>query len=99
MIQRKPSVGSSSIRNRASGIGGIGDRQHLLLAADNLVPACEAVLEIGNGRNLSSDNRRWHDRRQQQILADVEAGENPALLGAKGDPHPRNLSDDTRMIS
>ena len=70
-----------------------GDRQHLLLAARQFgALAVEPLLEIGKQFEdlIQRQPARAHDRRQQQIFADVEAGENPALLGAKSHPHARN---------
>src|SRR5882724_10736918 len=66
-----------------------GDRQHLLLAARQFgALAVEAFLEIGKQLEdlIQRQTAAAHDRRKQQVLADVEAGENPALLRAKGDP-------------
>src|SRR5712691_6499922 len=65
-----------------------GDRQHLLLAAGELgALAAQALLEIGEQPEdrLDGEPARLDLRRQQQVLLDVEAGENPALLRAEGD--------------
>src|SRR6266849_7107927 len=65
-----------------------GDRQHLLLAAGELgALAAQALLEVGKqGENaVELEPARPHLGRQEQVLLDVEAGENAALLRAEGD--------------
>ena len=62
------------------------DRQHLLLAARQLAAAAgEPLGEIGKQREDALERQpagRRDARRQQQVLAHAEAGEDGALLGA-----------------
>ncbi|MGY4313460.1 hypothetical protein ACVWW1_002763 [Bradyrhizobium sp. JR3.5] len=70
------------------------NRQHLLLAARELgALAVEPLLQVGKQREdlVERQAARAHHRRQQQILAHVEAGENAALFGTECDAEPRNL--------
>src|SRR5207244_13208901 len=65
-----------------------GDRQHLLLAAGELgALAAQPLLEIGKQAEdrLEGQPARLDLRWQQQVLLDVEAGENAAFLRAKRD--------------
>src|SRR6266702_4665583 len=66
-----------------------GDRQHLLLAAGELgALAAQALLEVGKQAEdrLEGKPARLDLRRQQQVLLDVEAGEDAAFLRAERDP-------------
>src|ERR1043165_9034555 len=68
------------------------DRQHLLLAARQLgAGALEPLLEVG--KQLEDRRHRQaagpDHRRQHEVLLDVEAGEDAALLGADRDAEPR----------
>src|SRR3979409_1507001 len=59
------------------------DRQHLLLAAGQFgALAVEPLLQIGKQLEdlIQRQTAAAHDRRQQQVFPDVEAGENPALF-------------------
>ena len=51
--------------------------------------AVQPLLEVGKQFEdlVQRQPARAHDRRQQQIFPDVEAGENAALLRAEGNPH------------
>src|SRR5713226_6362077 len=71
-----------------AGAQNAADRQHLLLAARQLgALAALALRKVGEDRIDLRDAHaaRAHDRRQQQILLDVEAGEDAALFRAIGD--------------
>src|SRR5215475_4137321 len=65
------------------------DRQHLLLATGELgaLAGTEPLLEIWKQieNAINGEAARFHDRRQQQIFLNVEAGEYSALLRAKRD--------------
>src|SRR5262245_55617351 len=69
------------------------DRQHLLLAArQGCSSGAETLAEV---REELVDRRKaepaWADhRRQQQVLLDREAREDPALFRAERDPEPRD---------
>src|SRR5215470_75663 len=70
------------------------DGEHLLLSAGELgALAVEPLLQVGeqleNGfaRHPSVPN----SRREEQILVDVQTGEDASLLGAEGDSLPRDL--------
>src|SRR5580700_9246483 len=67
--------------------------QHLLLAAGQLGPLAAAALLQVRKQGVDLVDRHTagsHDRRQQQVLLDVEAGEDAALLRAIGDSEPGN---------
>src|SRR6266571_2417402 len=62
------------------------DRQHLLLAAGELgALAAQALLDVREQvvDALEREPARPHLRRQQQVLLDIEAREDPALLRAE----------------
>src|SRR5215467_11977155 len=65
------------------------DRQHLLLATGELgaLAGTEPLLEIWKQieNAINGQAARFHDRRQQQIFLNVEAGEYSALLRTKRD--------------
>jgi hypothetical protein len=71
-----------------------GDRQHLLLAAGEFrALAGRALLQVGeqrvDGREVEPAGR--DGARQQQVLGDIERGEDAALLGTEGDAGAGNL--------
>ena len=69
------------------------DRQHLLLAAGELgALAAEPLTQVREQREnaVEIETAGAHLPRQQQVLLDVERGEDAALLGAERDPRPRN---------
>src|SRR4051794_1553766 len=64
------------------------DCQHLLLSARGLgALAAQPLLEIGKQRKdfFSGEPARFHDRRQIEVLLDIEARENAALLRTERD--------------
>src|SRR5271167_105836 len=69
------------------------DRQHLLLAAGQLgALAAPPLLEVGKDRvdfsyRHAAGRHHW---RQQQVLLDIKAGKDAALLRAIGDAEPRD---------
>ena len=70
------------------------DRQHLLLAARQLgALAAPPLLQVGKELvDLGQAHAaRLDHRRQQQVLLDIEAREDAALLRAVGEPQPRDL--------
>src|SRR5712675_1877458 len=76
-----------------SGAQNPADREHLLLAAGELgALAREALLQIGKQlENLLYREAAGVDlRREQQVLVDIEAREDAALLGAECDAEARD---------
>src|SRR5712691_11437677 len=69
------------------------DRQHLLLTARELrALAPKPLPEVGEQAEdrVEAEPARADLGRQQQVLLDVEAREDSTLLGAEGDPAPRD---------